>query len=213
MTRRRIILDCETSSLTPSYEDGRGTIWELAIIELDAEHGPTERLWRMKPDPDAADPDALAVGQFAERTAGMHALPPGLRIADDLLEPWDEDGPYWSYPPALAAYLALSGCLDDVTLIGAVPSFDTRFLSAFFRFHGYTKDRWHYRLRDIGSMAWAWLQAHHLPHHLDTPALDAGTDDFARALGVDPDSFERHSALGDCRLAAAMLKVIEGGAP
>jgi hypothetical protein len=40
--------------------------------------------------------------------------------------------------------------------------------------------------------------------------MDAGTDDFARALGVDPGQFERHSALGDCRLAGLMLDIIEG---
>lgn len=68
-------------------------------------------------------------------------------------------------------------------------------------------------LRDIGSMSWAWLQANHLPHHLALPGLDAGTDDLARAMGIEPDDFERHSALGDCRLVAAMLDVIEGARP
>jgi hypothetical protein len=45
---------------------------------------------------------------------------------------------------------------------------------------------------------------------LGVPDMDAGTDDFARALDVDPGQFERHSALGDCRLAGLMLDIIEG---
>lgn len=198
MSRPQIVIDCETTGLDPF----RHEIWEVAL--LDRESG-TEHLWRMKPDLTRADPGALTVGQFYERTAEMCACEPDRA--------WDMAGllpgvsPEWSEPRALAAKLA--PILSGVTLIAANPTFDAGFLAAFLNFHGQAAT-WHYRLRDIGSMAWAFLQANHLPHHLATPPMDAGTDDFARALGVEPEKFERHSALGDCLLVEAMLRVIEG---
>jgi hypothetical protein len=204
--RPAVIVDVETTSLTPDYQTGSGVIWELAVIEraTGAEH-----LWRMKPDLGVADPSALSVGQFYKRTEAMESwISPGTA---DLARPQNEAGipvHCWSSAPNLAAEVARM--LDGATVIAANPAFDTAFLAAFLRWHSQAPT-WHYRLRDIGSMAWAWLQAHHLPHHLDTPAIDAGTDDLACAMGIDAAGFGRHSALGDCRLVAAMLDVIERG--
>lgn len=227
MTRRQIIIDSETTSLAPDYATGSGVIWELAVHERASG---AERLWRMEL-PDAAQAmsdvspiaEALAVGRFRERTEGMRdatrdeilARYGGTRpLPGDITDVWDltceRNGPFWSDPADLAGVVA--DLLRDVTLIGAVPSFDAGFLSAFLAHYGQPSRPWHYRLRDIGSMAWAWLQAHHLPHHLPVPPMDAGTDDMAHALGIDPEDFERHTALGDCRLIAAMLSVMEGGA-
>src|SRR2546423_1448744 len=162
--RRRIIVDCETTSLTPSYEDGRGTIWELAVISLDGEHGPVERLWRMKPDASLADPAAPAAGRYYERTQGMRGC---CATVDDLMEPLDPYRLRWSNPQALAPVVARY--LDGATIIGAVPSFDAGFLAAFLRAHG-EAPTWHYRLRDIGSLAFGYLSG--LPDRSKRPALD-----------------------------------------
>jgi len=204
MTRPQIIVDCETTSLKPNYASRTGEIWELALIERDCG---AERLYRMKPDAGRPDSAALEVGRFRERTRGMtHATAWGT--GGDVWDLTETGELFWSHPGDLAAHVA--ALLQDATLIAANPAFDAGFLAAFLLHYGH-QPTWHYRMRDIGSMAWAWLQAHHLPHQLATPAMDAGTDDFARALGIDPDGFERHSALGDCRLVEAMLAVIEGG--
>jgi hypothetical protein len=206
VTRPQIIVDCETTSLTPDYVTGGGVIWELALIERDCG---AERLYRMEPDTARADQAALAVGRFDERTGDMshyaHAGGPHDSGVTDIAWTGYQT---WSRPADLAPHIA--GLLDGATLIAANPTFDANYLSAFLAAYDCNPAPWHYRLRDIGSMAWAWLQAHHLPHHLATPPMDAGTDDFARAIGIDPDEFERHSALGDCRLVEAMLRVIEG---
>jgi DNA polymerase III epsilon subunit-like protein len=199
---RTLIVDTETTGLDPS----RHEIWELAVI--DRESG-TGYLWRLKPDLVKADPGALRVGRYYERTGDMcRTCRPG-RVHDLTLDEGD-DAAEWSGPEALAAHLA--PLLDGATIIAANPAFDAGFLTAFLNHHGEAAT-WHYRLRDIGSMAWGWLQAHHLPHHLAVPDMSAGTDDLARELGVEPEKFERHSALGDCRMVAAMLDVIEGCAP
>jgi len=208
MTRPQVIVDTETTSLTPDYLSGKGVIWELALIERDCD---AERLYRMEPDTALASQAALAVGRFDERTAQMkHSLIAGTDYDSGVTDIAWTGYQLWSRPADLAPHVA--GLLDGATVIAANPTFDAGFLAAFLAAYG-CEPKWHYRLRDIGSMAWAWLQAHHLPHHLSTPAMDASTDDFARALGVDPESFDRHTALGDCRLIAAMLRVMEGGAP
>lgn len=201
MTRPQLIVDTETTGLDPA----RHEVWEIAVI--DREDG-TEHLWRMKPDLVKADPAALRVGRYYDRARDMCGGCMRPDRAYDLIG-WTGKDPYeWSSPAAVAEVAA--SLLDGATLIAANPAFDAGFLAVFLNRHGQAAT-WHYRLRDIGSMAWAWLQAHHLPHHLDTPSMDAGTDDFACALGVEPEKFERHTALGDCRLVKAMLDVIEDG--
>ena len=190
-TRRVLLVDTETTSLSPQT----GEIWELAII--DRTNG-TEHLWRVRPDLAKADPGALRVNRFYERTAGMKARD---TLAHDLAAR-SRPGGYWSHGPALAETAAK--LLDDAVIVAANPAFDAGFLTAFLNAHGQAAT-WHYRLRDIGSMAWGWLQANGVP-----PAIDASTDQFAEALGLDANLFGRHSALGDCRLLAAMMNVIEG---
>ena len=213
MTRRTLIVDSETTSLTPDYETGTGVIWELAAVD---HASGAAHLWRMKPDLSVADPGALRVGKFYERTAGMckDCTRPYADRAYDLAGDAGTD-PHWSSPPHLAAEVAR--LLDDVTIVAANPAFDAGFLTAFLRANGQAPT-WHYRLRDVGSMAWAWLLGRQQalagtgytgPR---VPAIDASTDEFARALGLNPDREDRHSALGDCMLAGAMLDVIMGPA-
>jgi hypothetical protein len=205
--RHQIIVDCETTSLVADYATGSGVIWELALIERDYA---AERLYRMEPDTALADQAALAVGRFDERTGDMrhyaHAGGPHDSGVTDIAWTGYQT---WSRPADLAPHVA--GLLANATLIAANPAFDAGFLSAFLAAYGCEPAPWHYRLRDIGSMAWGWLQAHHLPHHLPVPAMDASTDDFAAALGVDPADYDRHTALGDCHLVDAMLRVMERG--
>jgi hypothetical protein len=213
MTRRRVIVDCETTSLEPDYETGRGVIWELAVIGLDDPIAIAERAWRMKPDLAKADPASLAVGRYYERTKAMCQDCRPSRANDLTQKLGDRDKPEWSNPAALAAEIA--PMLDNATIIGANPTFDANHLSAFLCHYGQSRQPWHYRLRDIGSMAWAYLNACQTlgvegrDAALGVPAIDASTDEFARALNIDPAKFERHSALGDCRLVAVMLAQIE----
>lgn len=201
-----LVIDTETTSLVPDYDSGTGTIWEVAFIERAAG---AEHLWLMKADELPASPEALAVGRYEERTAGtFHAT--AAEIREHAADVWDlagtrGHGRHWSDPAALAEVLA--GLLRDATLIAANPAFDAGFMSAFLARYGQPPRPWHYRLRDIGSMAYGYLCG----RATEPPATDASTDVMAEALGIDVNGFARHSALGDCRLVAAMLDVIEGG--
>ena len=207
--RPQILVDTETTSLVPDYTTGSGVIWELALIERDCG---AERLWRMRPNVERADKKALEIGRFAERTTLMrHATE---WTGADIWDLTTGCGPLWSWPADLALHVA--SLLDGATLIAANPTFDAGFLTAFLAACG-CEPRWHHRLRDIGSMAWAWLSGRNTHPgagawgRYPLPPMDASTDEFARALGLDPDEYERHTALGDCRLVEAMLRVMEGG--
>ena len=211
MSRPAIVVDCETTSLVPDYATGSGVIWELALIERDCG---AERLWRMEPDLALASPAALAVGRFGERAKLMEHAPPAAGDSGVTDIAWTGHR-FWSDPASLAPYVAT--LLDGATLIAANPTFDAGFLAAFLAAHD-CEPKWHYRLRDIGSMAHGYLSAclalgvEGRDAAKGLPAMDASTDDFSRALGIDPGKFERHSALGDCRLVAAMLRAMEGAA-
>lgn len=203
MTRGRWIADCETTSLDANFRYGSGVIWELALLDPDTGES---HLWRMKPELEKADPGALTVGRFYERTKDMcNDCRPNGR-AYDLTAPAMRmhPDPEWSDPVAVAAVIA--PMLSGATLICAVPTFDCHYLSKFLAHYGQSRQPWHYRARDIGSIAYGYLSG----MGVQAPPFDAGTDDFAKALGVDPDTFERHSARGDCQLVAGMLRVIEG---
>lgn len=214
MTRPILIVDTETTALEPAYETGAGVIWELGVVEYGSGNA---HLWRMEPKLAVADPGALRVGKYYERTAGMlhHSIDSHSPSPHDLAHHGPGVSGYWTTPAILAPDVAR--VLDDATIVAANPAFDAAFLTAFLRHHGQAPT-WHYRLRDIGSMAWAWLKARERALEgtgyvsPKIPAIDAGTDDFADALGVDRSKFERHSALGDCMLEGAMLDVITGPA-
>lgn len=202
MSRHVLIIDTETTALVPDYPGGSGVIWELALIDQVTGTG---HLWRMEPDLSKADPQALTVGGYYKRTRDMCTRCTPSR-AHDLTQPTRTGDREWSDPAELAPVVAV--LLDGAVLIGANPSFDAAFLTAFLRQHGQAPT-WHYRLRDIGSMAYGYLSRDGKYHSEPLP-IDLSTDDYARLLGIDPGAFERHSALGDCLLVAAMLAKIEG---
>jgi DNA polymerase III epsilon subunit-like protein len=202
--RRRVVVDLETTGLTAGYHD----IWEIGVIEL-TPAGRVEHRWLIEPDLKCADRDSLDIGHFFERTAGVQ---PGIAAVDLAQAPGPD---MWSEPSAISDVLC--HLLRDVTLICAGPTFDANFLDKFMLRHG-CRQRWHYRTRDIGSIVYGYLNACMalgVPGRdaaLGVPAIDASVDDFARALGLNPDGYDRHTALGDCRLVADMLDIVEGSA-
>ena len=196
MVRRRWILDTETTGLDADVHE----VWEAALLDPDSGE---EHLWRIKPSLAVFDEKALEIGGFYDRTRRMKDG--GLRVVDlagrDLSRPQP-----WTSARLLAPQLAR--LLARASVICAVPTFDRPFILALLKAHQEALTC-HHRMRDIGSMAYGYLHGTGLAGG-ETGGTDFGTDDFAKLLGVDPAQFERHSALGDCRLVAAMLKVIEG---
>lgn len=75
-------------------------------------------------------------------------------------------------------------------LVGAVPSFDEERLRRFLRRHGACPG-WHYHLVDVENLAAGALA---MPPPWDSSEL-------SRVVGIDPDNYEKHTALGDARWA------------
>lgn len=211
MSRTTAIVDLETDGLDTQMHEA----WEFGVILIPPGGERTEHLYRVQPTLAHAHPDALRKNGYYERTARMKHRD---TLVHDLARTPPNRGGYWSHPPALALHLAR--LLDDVTLLCSVPTFDTGFLTAFLRKHGQAPT-WNYRVRDFASVAYGYLTGRPdratpvIAYGLEAapplvPPLDAGTIDFAVALGLNPSDYETHTALGDCRLVADGMDIIEG---
>jgi hypothetical protein len=196
---RVVVLDLETTGLEPAQGHEP---WEYGLIVRDPGQPNTEHLWRTMPDLSKADPEALAKNRFHEHAQKMHATwSPGLTFDLAVTEeppPWG-----WSDPGTLARQIA--GIIDGAAVVGANPGFDVeRFLRPWLARHGeaYTA---HYRPLCVTAMGYAWLCARGLAGGLSWPL---NSNEVSQRLGVDPGGYDRHTALGDCRWAAAQLDVV-----
>jgi DNA polymerase III epsilon subunit-like protein len=107
------------------------------------------------------------------------------------------DYDFLTEPAVFAAQFA--GLTLGAHLVGAVISFDEERLRRLLRANGECP-MWHYHLVDVEAMA-AGFRA--MP-----PPWDSG--ELSRVVGVDPDQFDRHTALGDARWAKAVYDAVMG---
>ena len=191
---RLIALDTETTGLDPDTE----RVFEVAAVDLT---DGTEHVWRFEPPShviEAMHPKAVEVNRYHERTAAPGWL-------------WDDIG----------GLVDLAHLLTGAHLLGAVPDFDTRHLTATYQRFGLPVPRWHYHLIDVEAMAVGWLSAHHQSLidqskiAADAPfgfALPWHSDELSRACGVEPPTEEeRHTALGDARWVARWYRTLTTG--
>jgi hypothetical protein len=189
--RPRVWLDCETTSLGLNRR-----AWEIAFITRQPHQRDQEWQFFIHPadlDLPNADPESLKFGRFYERH------PHGQFLADGG-SPYDAPklpGVYWLQEILSVVARETAGA----TICGSNPSFDTYTLEARNLEYG-VAFTWHYHPEDTPTLARGWL----LGRGLDAPRK---SDDIARACGVDPDRYGRHSALGDCRLFRDLSDVIE----
>lgn len=205
---RICFLDLETTGLDPARHEP----WEIGVIVRDdpaeGASGDVEYLWRVEPDLTAADPNGLRVGRYYKRTAGMAGpKTPGASAAVNLAA--DGAEARWSSKAAVAADLAV--LLDGAHIVGAVPSFDAAFLSRWLPRYGQAFTA-HYHLIDVEALAVGYLhgtpdERPPFPHE----RLPWDSSALSRAVGVDPDQFDRHTALGDARWARALWDAVTGG--
>lgn len=99
------VVDCETTGLDPATHD----VWEIAAIVDDVEH-----TWAVRPDLTNADPNALRVNRYYQRTTH----------------------PAWRWTAAPIAAAEIARLTAGRHLAGACPWFDASFLDRFLRNHG-----------------------------------------------------------------------------
>lgn len=191
-------VDTETTGLDPE----RHEIWEVGLILPDGQ----ERLWQLPVDLSRADPIALNIGRFHDRRADM-AMKTGHANGDTTY--------YVGTETFARDFVRLTRGLH---LVGAVVSFDAERLARLLRVNGQCP-MWHYHLIDVEALAAGWLAAQSGP----VPILIAGanvglvsgrppwrSEELSRAVGVNPDDFDRHTALGDARWAKAIYEAVMG---
>jgi hypothetical protein len=187
-------VDCETTGLDPD----RHEIWELAVIESG---DGAEWVFNLPVDLARADPMGLRIGRYYER---------------QLM-----DLPAWKGPVSgacagsvdeMAAVVAL--LLDGAHLVGAVPSFDAAFLGRWLRAHAQAPT-WHYHLIDVEALVAGFIAGRDGPGY---PAPEEArppwdSEQLSELVGVGPDRFDRHTALGDARWAKAIYDAVMGARP
>lgn len=200
-----IFLDLETTGLDPK----RHELWEIGLILRDDVQD-TEMLFCVEPSLSIADPMALRISRYYERTSDLVSAIPGewhdLAANDDT---W----PRWSCPGTLAASLAR--WLDGAVIVGNVPSFDVAFLDVFLRKYGQCLTT-HYQPIDVEAMAIGFLHGsvaeaigRGAKVDMQIPAPPWPSDVLTEALGLYPQSAEeRHTALGDARYVRALYDTI-----
>lgn len=176
-------VDTETLGLDPDYHP----VWEVALILDD-----TEYVWQVEVtarEKALAHPIALEVARFAERYNVERDALPREQVAREL----------WDLIP------------DRCHLVGAVISFDEERLRRMLWHYGLPIP-WHYHLVDVEALAAGWLAAGHdwsegLPVG-DKARPPWDSTELSLAVGVDPERFTRHSALGDARWAKAIYEAV-----
>lgn len=193
-------IDTETTSLRP---DRRA--WEVAIIHRTKVGSDWEGVWHIaEQDLDLAQADlfSLKIGGFYERhyeAWNRTLLFPGEPVVEPKFKPL----------PEYSALLNIEAITRGAHLVGNVPGFDAEVLANRMRAHGILPS-WHYHLIDIESMivGYLWGDADTISPDSGVMDLPWNSEDLSRAIGVNPEDFERHTALGDAKWVRAQWDAI-----
>lgn len=189
-------VDTETTGLDPQ----RHSIWEVGLITPDG----AERAWQFPVDEMSADPIALDIGRYWERRWSTCNDVDPLAAIYEAHERRSRRKNFPDEGRAVRPDATWCAHFRDLTagchLAGAVVSFDEERLRRLLHASG-VLHRWHYHLVDVEALAAGKLGA--------DPPWDSG--ELSRALGVYPEDFGRHTALGDARWAQAIYRAVMPG--
>lgn len=183
-------VDIETTDLDRDIREA----WEVAIITANGD----EAVWHLPVDLSKANPMSLSMNGFIER-----------------YNDWGTPRHEW---PDVRAEVArdIATMTRGLHLIGACVSFDEVTLWKLLRDNGECP-MWHYHQGDVENLAAGYLASGVAPQaspgvdyppNLHRPPWDSKL--LSLAVGVDPEKFDRHSALGDARWAKAIYEAVMG---
>jgi len=186
-----VFLDTETTGLNPLTDH----VWEVAALRCE-------------------------LGQPAE---ALHFLVDNAPPGDEYLASKFAADYRARYNPERAVVRAVAATrLRDIFrgrahMVGAVPSFDAERLGVMRRLAGFDEpDPWHYHLIDVEILAVGYLRAKrkfgaYRPGQIEEAlALPYDSNLVSRAVGVEPDEFDRHTAMGDVLWAKAIYDAVMG---
>lgn len=184
-----IFLDTETTGL--DYFDD---IWEVAAIRRELDGTETEHHWMLPHD-------EARCAELPEPFFSDHFD----RFPHDD-ETFPKVAPLTTFAEEFAELTA-----DKPHVVGAVPNFDTERLERLLVRVG-EKATWHYHLLDVENLAIGYLGAKRAEIGYPDLSPPWESEALSRSVGVDPDKFERHTAMGDAKWARAIYdRVIRGG--
>ncbi len=179
-------VDTETTGLDPDTHE----IWEVAlIIREDDKDDDVNFIWQLPLyRPEKADPKALEINNFKARRAAPNALIPLNEFA------------------AIFARLT-----EGAHLVGAVISFDEERLRRLLH-NQFIQHAWHYHLIDVEALAAGAIAA---VYGNSAPRRKVAyppwnSNDLSLAVGVSPERFGRHTAMGDAQWARAIYDAVLG---
>lgn len=124
-----------------------------------------------------------------------------------------------SLAPEIAAREIAEFLAGRPHVIGAVPNFDTERIAHQLLRPNRIREPWHYHLIDIENVVVGYLVGvgKQAANAGQIGKLDMGrveppwkSDELSRAVGVDPERFERHTAMGDVRWVMAQWDAVMG---
>lgn len=186
--------DTETTGLDPFLHD----LWEIAVI-LRRDGVDTEHVFRIQPDLTDADPKALEINRYHERTSA----------AD------------WTWDNQRTAASRLYTLLNDAVIVGSNPAFDAEMLTHLFGRYYDNPRPWHYRTIDIATLAVGalygraseWTRKDCDASWYGKVAKAVGwpwkSYDVSRHVEVEPPAKDvAHTALGDARWARDVFDAV-----
>lgn len=168
-------------------------VWEIGLV-LDVD-GRVHNEWEFH-----LEPDLTRAASTAMRMNGFYDRAPGFQVTGSPPPRWDE-------PEGTAQHLAR-------TMRGAIPAncnvhFDLSFLTPFLLKHGMAPT-WHYSPIDVKSMAYVAMGETVQPDGSLAHAFGASTNRILEFFKIKSDGPDRHTALGDAKLARRLFYAVLG---
>lgn len=180
-------VDTETTGLDPWLHDA----WEIAVILRRDGQDDAEHVYRIEPDLNNADPKALEINRYHERTTATD----------------------WQWDNRQTATHELYDLLNGAVMLGSNAPFDAKMLCHLFGRYYAQPEPWHYRVIDVPTVVagYLWGRAAQVADTRgDWPPL---TDDvheaavdmpwssrrLSLAMAVELPGSEAHEALPDAR--------------
>lgn len=135
-----------------------------------------------------------------DRGGWLDALPEQFR-ADYIGRYWRE----FAVRPATAA-ATIFNITDGTIIAGSNPSFDTQRLERLLADNG-LQPGWHFHALDIPSMVVGWMANNEWNEHFDSH-LTWKSDALSELTGVLPQSYRRHTAIGDVEWCLAQWQAM-----